>query len=114
MILRILLTIKLGTHRSREQFNMPSNLVLAAALHTAGDICPGASLQSGDRNGPLHDRVAGLRCVYLLYDAGKNTIDLRIDFAKNVEFLNLHRLIQLPDTESEFYLFDKRRAYNCQ
>lgn len=80
MILRIPLSVKLGTHRFREQFNTLSNLAFAAALHTAGDICPGASLQSGDRNGPLHDRIAGLRRVYLLYDAGKNTVDLRIDF----------------------------------
>lgn len=69
---RIPRSVELGTRRSREQFNTPSNLALAAALHTTGDIRAGASLQSGNRNGPLHDRDAGLRRVHLLHDSGKN------------------------------------------
>lgn len=72
IISRISRSVELDTRPSREQFNTPSNLVLAAALHTAGDIRAGASLQSGDRNGPLYDRVDGLRRVHLLHDTGKN------------------------------------------
>lgn len=69
---RIYRNVELGTRQSRELSVTSCNLALAAALHTAGDIRAGASLQSGDRNGPLHDRLAGLRCVHLLHDAGKN------------------------------------------
>lgn len=52
--------------------NMSINSALAAALHTASDIRAGASLQSGDRNGSLHDRVAGLRRMHFLHDTSKN------------------------------------------
>lgn len=73
-LLRIPRSIELNTRRFREQFNTLNNLALAAALHTVGDIRAGASLQSGDRNGPLHDRVAGLRRMHLLHDAGENIL----------------------------------------
>lgn len=45
---------------------------LAAALHTVGDICAGVSLQSGDRNRSLYDRLTSLRRVHLLHDVGKD------------------------------------------
>lgn len=62
--------------RPRERFNEMSNLafVLAAALHTAGDIRTGASLQSGHRDRSLHDRSAGLRGLHLLHDFGKKIL----------------------------------------
>lgn len=58
--------------QSLVQFNTSNNSALVAALHTAGDIRAGASLQSGDRNGPLHDRVGGLRRMHFLHDISKN------------------------------------------
>jgi len=73
-ISRIPRSIELDTRRSYKQFNTLSNFALAAALHTTGDIRAGASLQSGDWNGPLYDRVTSLCRVYLLYDFGKNII----------------------------------------
>lgn len=73
---KIYRSVELGTRRPREQFHMTMSnlaLVLAAALHTAGDIRAGASFQSGDWNGPLYDRLTGLRRMHFLHDAGKNT-----------------------------------------
>lgn len=56
----------------RVQFNTLNNFALIAALHTSCDIRAGASFQSGDRDGPLHDCVACLHRMHLLHDTSKN------------------------------------------
>lgn len=90
-ILKIDRSVELATRQSRELFVTSSNVELAAALHTAGDIRAGASLQSGDWSRPLHDRFAGLRRVHLLHDAGENIV-YKFEYRyenKFFEFLNV-------------------------